>query len=181
VEGAVDWQRRYDHMQQHTGQHLLSAVFIELFQFPTLSFHLGSDVSTIELGTKELTDEQVQRVERRTNELVWEARPVRVSFEDAGTAQGLRKASARSGTLRVIEIADLDRSACGGTHVRSTSEVGPVQIRRSEKIRGNLRVEFVCGLRAIRSARRDFKTLAELSKQFAVPPDQLPPTSAIAS
>ncbi len=174
VAGKIEWQRRYDHMQQHTGQHLLSAVLVELFGFQTVSFHMGGEVSTIELAAKELTDSQIDEAELRTNQIVREARPVNIRFEDAEAVQALRKPSARAGTLRIIEIEGLDRSACGGTHVRSTAELGPIQIRKLEKIRGNVRVEFVCGIRALRRAKQDFRLLAELSKQTAVAIEGLP-------
>src|SRR4051794_40064152 len=122
VQARIDWNRRFDHMQQHSGQHLLSAVFFERFGFETLSFHFGAEVSRVELGTKELTPEQIVTVEERVNEIVRAAAPLLVSFEDAQLAQALRKESRRTGTLRIIEIQDLDRSACGGTHVRTTAE-----------------------------------------------------------
>jgi alanyl-tRNA synthetase len=174
VEGKIDWTRRYDHMQQHTGQHLLSAVFVQLFSIPTLSFHMGDETSTVELGAQELSEQAISAVESRCNELVREARPVRIEFAEAEEAQGLRKASTRSGTLRVIDIAGVDRSACGGTHLNSTAEIGPVQLRKQERIRGNIRIEFLCGERAIRQARRDFLTLNELAKVLAVPFGALP-------
>ena len=174
VRGIVDWDRRFSHMQQHTGQHLLSAVFQELLGAPTLSFHLGPEVSTVEIGAKSLIDKQLEDVEARANQIVWEARPVSIQFEDASTAEGLRKASARTGTLRIIDIAGFDRSACGGTHVRSTAEIGAIQIRGLEKIRGNVRIEFACGMRAVRAARADFRLLSEVSRTVALPPLELP-------
>ncbi len=136
VQARIDWNRRFDHMQQHSGQHLLSAVFLERFGFETLSFHMGPEVSTVELGAKELTPEQIATVEERVNEIVRAAVPLLISFEDAAAVQSLRKESRRTGTLRIIEIQEVDRSACGGTHVRTTAEIGPVQIRGSEKVRG---------------------------------------------
>ncbi|HEX4230021.1 MAG TPA: alanyl-tRNA editing protein [Bryobacteraceae bacterium] len=174
VDCRLDWLRRYDHMQQHTGQHLLSAVLVEVFGYPTLSFHMGAEVSSIELGTPDLNESQIEETERRVQELVWAARPVSIRFEEAGSAGGLRKASERAGTLRIIEIEGVDRSACGGTHVRSTAELGPIQIRKAEKIRGNVRIEFVCGQRARRRARQDFRLLGELSRQTSVAVDALP-------
>lgn len=174
VQAQIDWSRRYDHMQQHTGQHLLSAVFMEIYKIPTLSFHMGSEVSTIELSTKELNDPQIDAVESRANELVREARAVRILFEDAAEAQDLRKQSSRTGTLRIIEIENLDRSACGGTHVRSTAELGPIQIRKGEKIRGNVRIEFVCGIRALRRAKMDFRILSQLARESGTTPEKLP-------
>ena len=100
-------------------------------------------------------------------EIVGEARPLAITFEDAAADLGLRKESQRTGTLRVVDIQGIDRSACGGTHVRTTAEIGPVLIRKTEKIRGNTRLEFVCGLRALRYARADFRTLQELSRQLS--------------
>jgi alanyl-tRNA synthetase len=172
--GHIDWNRRYDHMQQHTGQHLLSAVLLERFGYRTLSFHMGSEVSSIEIATKELPDTQIDEAEEQVNAIVREARPVSIQFEDAGTARDLRKPSDRSGTLRIVEIQGLDRSACGGTHVRSTAEIGPVQIRKLERIRGNLRLEFVCGIRALRRAKQDYRIAAQLARQGAVAIDDLP-------
>lgn len=174
VTGKIDWTRRYDHMQQHTGQHLLSAVLLDLFQFPTLSFHMGDQVSTIELGAKEISEQQLDGAETRANELARAARPVTVSFEDAGSVEGLRKQSQRTGTLRIIEIEGVDKSACGGTHVRSLAETLPVLTRKIEKVRGNVRLEFVCGGRAIQRARQDFKVLQELARQTATALDKLP-------
>jgi alanyl-tRNA synthetase len=174
VECQIDWARRYDHMQQHTGQHVLSAVWMELFSVPTESFHMGAETSTIELGASELSAEQIERAEQRANEVAREGRSVTVSFDNSQVASGLRKPSAREGLLRIVTIDGLDRSACGGTHVGSTAEVAPIQIRRSEKIRGNVRLEFVCGSRADRRARQDYRIIAELARLAAVGIDDLP-------
>ncbi len=169
IEGNIDWARRWDHMQQHTGQHLLSAVLIELFEIPTLSFHMSAANSTIDIGTPALDSKRAERVEERCAEIIAEARPVTISYEDSSADLGLRKASARSGTLRIISIDRLDKSACGGTHVRSTAELGPLLIRKIDKMRGNARIEFVCGMRAVGIARRDFRTLSEISRIVSVP------------
>ena len=174
VEGHIDWERRFDHMQQHTGQHLLSAVLDELFAIPTLSFHMGAEVSTIEVGAAALDTRQIERVEERCAEIVSEARPVVITFDQASEDLGLRKASQRSGTLRVVSITGIDRSACGGTHVRSTAEIGLVLIRKLDKIRGNVRLEFVCGFRALKQARSDFRTLLEISRHLSTPVEQTP-------
>ena len=174
VTGEVDWERRFDHMQQHTGQHLLSAVFQELFGISTVSFHLGAAVSTIDVSAATLDARQVERVEERCAEIVAEARPVAITFEDASADLGLRKLSERTGTLRVVSIEGLDRSACGGTHVRSTAEIGAVEIRKLEKIRGTTRVEFVCGRRAQRATRSDFRLLAEISRTLSTPFEDVP-------
>ncbi len=174
VAGVVDWPRRHDHMQQHTGQHLLSAVLDETFGFATVSFHLGAETSTIELATPSITADQVTAGEQRANEVVWENRPVSVSYEDSAAAVNLRKASDRAGTLRIVSIGGLDRSACGGTHVAATGAIGAIQIRRLEKIRGNVRLEFVCGRRAMTAARRDYDALSEAARLFSAPIEQVP-------
>jgi alanyl-tRNA synthetase len=174
VTGEVNWTRRFDHMQQHTGQHLLSAVFEDLFGISTVSFHMGAEASTIDVSAASLEARQLERVEERCAELVAEARPVLITFEDASADLGLRKATERTGTLRIVSIDRLDRSACGGTHLRSTAEIGPLQIRKIEKIRGTTRVEFVCGLRALRAARSDFRLLAEISRTLSTAPEDVP-------
>ncbi len=174
VSGCVDWARRFDHMQQHSGQHLLSAVFESLYGMKTVSFHLGAEVSTIDLETAALSAAQVRAAEERAFQLVLDCKPLSVAFEDATAAAGLRKASEREGTLRIVSIEGVDRSACGGTHVRSSGEIGPILIRKQEKIRNNVRVEFLCGLRALRRARADFEALSAAAKLFSAPLDEVP-------
>ncbi|MFN7935999.1 MAG: DHHA1 domain-containing protein [Bryobacteraceae bacterium] len=174
VEGSVDWARRHDHMQQHTGQHLLSAVLEELYGIPTLSFHMGAEVSDIEIGTASLSPEQIANVERRVNEVIAQNRAVSVDFEDAATAQGLRKPSERPGILRIVTIDGLDRSACGGTHVSGTAAIGPVFLRKLDKVRGNVRLEFVCGHRALRAARGDYDRLMEVARQLSASAEEVP-------
>lgn len=174
VGGEIDWRRRFDHMQQHSGQHLLSAVLVELLDIPTLSFHLGEEVSTIDVGAASIDAGGIARVQERANEVVFENRPIGISFEHASEAQDLRKPSEREGELRIITIAGLDRSACGGTHVRTTGEVGLISIRKLDKIRGNLRIEFLCGMRAARRARADFDALSKISRAFASSLDASP-------
>ena len=177
VACAIDWPRRFDHMQQHSGQHLLSAVLFDLYGAPTVSFHLGADSSTIDLGAS-LTDAQVAAAELRTNEIVFENRAMSVSFEDASAAAGLRKASEREGTLRIVNIENLDRSACGGTHVRATGEIGPILVRKLERVHGNLRIEFLCGLRAVRRAHADYDALARIGRTFSCALDDAPALAA---
>ncbi|MCC6590142.1 MAG: hypothetical protein IT168_25850 [Bryobacterales bacterium] len=172
---AIDWTRRFDHMQQHTGQHLLSAILFETFGYPTVSFHLGQETSTIDIEASALSPEQLREAERRVNEIVFENRPVTISYHDASDdSLGLRKASERSGILRVVSIEGVDRSACGGTHVRSTAEIGPVQIRRLDKIRQTIRVEFICGWRTVRRARADFDALSRVARVFSSSIDDAP-------
>jgi alanyl-tRNA synthetase len=167
VEGQIDWDRRFDHMQQHTGQHLLSAVFLRELQAPTVSFHLGEKASTIDLAGAPLAHEGLERVERIVNQIIGEDRSVTTGFVPRAQAEAmlaageLRKLPDRQGTIRLIEIADCDRNACGGTHVRSTGQIGGLLVRGVEKVRQGARVEFVCGLRAVRAARADAAILTE--------------------
>jgi alanyl-tRNA synthetase len=163
VQGRITWERRFDHMQQHTGQHLLSAVLEDAFRYHTVSVHFGSDYSSLDLDVDALSPEEIVAAETRSNLIVAENRPVTMSFEDASQATGLRKESERTGTLRVVTIAGLDRSACGGTHVRATGEIGAVLVRKVERVRKSARVEFVCGLRAVRRARADFEALTRVA------------------
>ena len=174
VHGMVDWPRRFDHMQQHTGQHLLSAVFHELFGHATVAVHFGREGSTLDLDAPALDHGRLVEAEARANEIMTENRPVEVSFEEADTASGLRKASARAGTLRIVTIRDLDRSACGGTHVRATGEIGPILIRKPERVKKSVRLEFLCGARAVRRARTDLDLLSRLAGQFSAAPEELP-------
>jgi alanyl-tRNA synthetase len=173
VAGEIDWTRRFDHMQQHSGQHLLSAVFEELFGLHTVSFHLGAESATIDLEGGPVEARTVMEAERRANQAVSENRAIDVRFEDASAAQGLRKASQREGALRIVSIDGLDRSACGGTHVRTTGEIGPILLRKTEKIRQSVRVEFVCGGRAVRRARADFEALSRIAQLFSAPLDEV--------
>ena len=167
----IDWARRFDHMQQHTGQHLLSAVLADEFKIPTVSFHLGAESSTIDVEAGQL---DVAAVEQRANEVIVENRPVTVSYHDSREDLDLRKPSEREGTIRVVTIENLDRSACGGTHVAATGEIGLLSLRKLDKIRGLLRIEFLCGQRAVRRARADFDALSAIARQFSSPIDQTP-------
>ena len=174
VEGVVDWARRFDLMQQHTGQHLLSAVLEERFGWPTVSVHFGATSATLDVPVDAVSVEALVEAEARANAVVWENRPVRVAFEDAAAATGLRKASERSGTIRVVTIAGLDRSACGGTHVRATGEIGAILLRRTERVKKLTRIEFLCGGRAVARARRDMEALGEIAAGFSASPDDAP-------
>lgn len=163
VHGEIDWPRRLDHMQQHTGQHLLSAAFIELFKFPTVSFHLGKEISTIDLEAPAIVARHLEEAERRVNEIIFEDRVVAVRF---GTAEeleevGIRKKVEREGVLRAIEVEGFDRQPCGGTHLERTGQAGLLLIRKLERRRDLWRVEFVCGYRALGAARGDFTALGQ--------------------
>jgi alanyl-tRNA synthetase len=179
VTGCIDWERRFDHMQQHTGQHLLSAVFLRELHAPTVSFHLGESSSTIDVACPSPAHHSLERVERIANEIIGEDRAVSVRYAsraeaDAMLAAGeLRKLPDREGTIRLIDIADLDRNACGGTHVRSTGQIGGLLVRSIEKVTRGTRLEFVCGLRAIRRARADAAILTETAAKLSVGASEL--------
>jgi alanyl-tRNA synthetase len=173
VRGFIDVERRRDHLQQHSGQHVLSAAFVELFELPTVSFHMGEESCTIDLEAKSLSPEQVRRAEERANQIVFEDRPVKTHFATPEQARemGLRKIPpAGRERLRIIEIADFDLCACGGTHVRSTGQTGAILLRKVEKVKQGMRVEFVCGERAVRFARKDYETLAEAAGLYSAHP-----------
>jgi alanyl-tRNA synthetase len=174
VEGRVDWTRRFDHMQQHTGQHLLSAVLEELFGHKTVSVHFSDEYATLDLDTPALASDRALKAERRCSEIVFENRPVTVSFENAASATGLRKAVDRTGEIRIVTIEGIDRSACGGTHVRGTAEIGPVVIRRIEKYKQGTRVEFLCGWRALARARADFDALSTIASSLTASVGEAP-------
>lgn len=174
VRGFIDWTRRFDFMQQHSGQHLLSAVFHDRFGLATISVHMGTEVSTVDLDTASLTPAQIVAAEEIANQIVTENRSISVTFAEASGHLGLRKAVAREGTIRIVSIDDLDRSACGGTHVRATGEIGAILIRKLEKIRGSVRLEFLCGSRALRRARQDFDILSRISLELSASPEETP-------
>jgi alanyl-tRNA synthetase len=170
VRGFIDVERRRDHMQQHTGQHVLSAAFIELFEMPTVSFHMGTESCTIDLDTKSLMPEQVRRAEALANEIVTEDRPVEIKYAmpEEARAMGVRKIPpAEREKLRLIDIKGFDLNACGGTHVRSTGQIGAILLRKTSKEKQGFRVEFVCGSRAVATARKDFETLTEAAGVFS--------------
>jgi alanyl-tRNA synthetase len=174
VSGEIDWARRFDHMQQHTGQHLLSAAFDRLFGVRTESFHLGQASSTIDLA-REVTPAEISKAEADANRVVWENRQVSIRFATAEEAasMGMRKESARSGTLRLIDVHDYDLSACGGTHVERTGAIGIIAVGGWEKFRSGSRVEFLCGDRALQRFRSWRDALAAMQKYLSVPPAEM--------
>jgi alanyl-tRNA synthetase len=173
VHGAIDWPRRLDHMQQHTGQHLLSAIFADRFGLATVSVHFGAETSTLDLDAESVPQTTLLATEELANAAIAEPHAVSVSFENAATATGLRKPPPREGTIRIVAIDALDRSACGGTHVRSTAEIGAILLRRTERVRKTTRVEFVCGLRAVHTARTDHELVSALAQSLGVAPAEL--------
>ena len=175
VRGTIDWRRRFDHMQQHSGQHVLSAAFERLSAARTVSFHLGTGSSTIDLD-RELSREDIAAASDEANRVCWEDRPVSIRFASAAEAAALplRKETAREGTLRLIDIDGFDLSACGGTHVASTGSIGVIAIGAVERFKGGQRVEFVCGGRALDRFRSMRDTLAGAVRLLSVLPDEVP-------
>jgi alanyl-tRNA synthetase len=168
VVGKIDWERRFDHMQQHAGQHILSQSFYELLQAATRSFHLGEEVSTVEIDLREVRDEDVERVEKRANARMFEDREIKTYFIDEKEVERipLRRPPQKTGRLRIVEVADYDYSACGGTHPKRTGEVGLIKILRWERIRDNIRFEFICGRRALDDYIWKNRSLRELSNRL---------------
>jgi len=170
VRGVVDWVRRFDHMQQHSGQHILSQCFVEVLEGETQSFHLGEQVSTLEIGIRAVSDADLEKVESRANEVVFEDREISTYFVEAEHIETvpLRRPPKKEGTIRVVEVSGFDFSACGGTHCRRTGEIGLIKIIRWDKIRNNLRFEFLCGWRGRQDYRDKNRSVLEISQKFSV-------------
>jgi alanyl-tRNA synthetase len=175
VHGAIDWARRFDHMQQHTGQHVLSAAIDHLFHVRTVSFHLGAAASTIDLA-RELSPREIASAEDEANRIVWEDRPVTISFADSVDAarMPLRKESKREGKLRLIDVDGFDLSACGGTHVARTGGIGLIAVASWERFKGGQRVEFLCGSRGLGRFRVLRDTSAATIRALSVSPEEIP-------
>jgi alanyl-tRNA synthetase len=176
VQGGIDWERRFDHMQQHTGQHILSAAFEHAGGYKTVSFHLGAESATIDLDSDRVGSKQLEEAEELANRVVFEDRLVQITFRPAAEAQqlDLRKPTFREGDIRLVGIEGFDLSACGGTHVSRTGSVGIISIRKVERAKALTRVEFVCGGRALRQARRDFAILTEAARLFSTGLENVP-------
>jgi alanyl-tRNA synthetase len=177
VRGEIDWVRRFDHMQQHTGQHALSAAFDRVLDNRTMSFHMGGESATIDLA-REVSPADVERCVDEANRVVWEDRAVTIRFASPEEAARLplRKEPVREGPLRLIDIADFDLSACGGTHVSRTGEIGLIAVTATEKFRGGVRLTFVCGGRALRALREYRDAVAGSVRALSVLPHELPAT-----
>jgi len=175
VQAEVDWTRRFDHMQQHTGQHILSAAFERELGAATLSSHLGEERSTLEVSLAGSDWRTIERLERVSNQIVWEDRPIeRHWVDDEGVKRfALRKPPKFTGRIRIVEIPDWDVSACGGTHTRRTGEVGVIKIVRWERVRGNLRFEFLCGARALADYGWRTESLLEAARRRTLKDSEL--------
>ncbi len=176
VRGSVDGRRRFDHMQQHTGQHILSQAFLEVLRGETRSFHLGPEVSTLEIGLRQASDDEIEAVERAANRVVFEDREVRTSFvpEERIHEIPLRRPPKVTGLIRIVEVAGYDWSACGGTHVRRTGEIGLIKIIGAERIRENIRFTFVCGGRALADYAVKTRLLRRVAAQFSARDEDAP-------
>ena len=169
VNASIDWGRRFNHMQQHTGQHILSQAFVQCLDAQTDSFHLGDQISSIDLDRQNLEPEDIYRVEDLANGIIFENHLVSIHFSESEdvTQFSLRKPSQHGGPLRIVEISDFDLSACGGTHCQRTGEVGLVKIRRWERVNRQARVEFYCGWRALRDYRWKNRAVYRLSRLYS--------------
>ncbi len=170
VKGEIDWNTRFDHMQQHAGQHILSQCFVQLFDAATRSFHLGEETATLEVDMRNMSEEKAERAERLANDLVFQNKEIKTRFyrdEDIANIQ-LRRPSKKTGDIRVVEVSDFDHTACGGTHPRSTGEIGTIKILRWERIRENVRLEFICGIRALQDYARKHRDMKTLSNSLTV-------------
>jgi alanyl-tRNA synthetase len=179
VAGRIDWERRFDHMQQHSGQHVLSQAFVQTAGAATISFHLGRETSTIDLELESPSDEAIRAAESLASRIVFEDRPVTVlrARPEELAALGVRKQSDRQGELRVIDVEGFDRSPCGGTHVRTSGQIGLIGILGYERYKGGTRVEFVCGGRALQALRKDRDVCRQLARLYSAPPEELTRTA----
>ncbi|KKN52325.1 hypothetical protein LCGC14_0613710 [marine sediment metagenome] len=170
ITGKIEWQTRFDHMQQHSGQHILSQSFHELLGAETLSFHLGEAISSLEMDIRKISEEEVENVERRANEIVFQDREIKCYFipEEKIGSVPLRRPPKKKGLIRVVEVSDFDFSACGGTHVHRAGEIGLIKILKLERIRNNVRFEFICGKRTLEDYLWKNRILRELSTRFTV-------------
>ena len=180
VKGRVDWPRRLDHIQQHTGQHILSQSFVNLFNAPTRGFRVLSDVCEIDVELNNPSDELIERAVELANNVVWEDRAITIKTVTAEEAAQLplRKEPSRGGELRLIEIAGFDLTPCGGTHAQHTGEVGMIAVRAWERAKGLTRMEFVAGTRALKDYRRANKTARAVAALFSAGRDDGPKLAA---
>jgi alanyl-tRNA synthetase len=164
VEGRINWERRFDHMQQHTGQHLLSQAFIKVCNAETLSFHLGEESATLDLNQANFTPATITSVENLANQIIYENRKVMGHIVDRNELNHypVRKPPAVEDNIRIIEIKDFDYSPCGGTHCSQTGEIGMIKIKRFENYKGGSRMHFVCGARAL----TDYQKKSDILRQI---------------
>jgi alanyl-tRNA synthetase len=171
VIGKINWERRFDHMQQHTGQHILSGALMKIWEAETVSFHLGEKLCTLDIAKDNLTSGEAYQVEELANRIIFEDRLIKCSFvegEDELKGFDLRKIPDRKGKIRIIEVKDFDFSACGGTHCRASGEVGLIKITRWEKRGNEIRLEFICGQRAWKDYYRKNELIKNISNKLTI-------------
>ncbi|ETT66008.1 hydrolase [Paenibacillus odorifer] len=175
VTCQIDWNRRFDHMQQHSGQHLLSAVCLEKHSFMTLSFHLGEDYCTIDIEVPELSADQLYSIEREVNRQIYLNHNILSYFVTGEEASQLKlvKQPKVTENIRIVEIKDVEYNACGGTHVSSTGEIGIIKLLKAEKIKANTRIYFKCGYRALEEFNTSLQILGTLSSKFNTGKDEI--------
>ncbi|MEK3964508.1 alanyl-tRNA editing protein [Paenibacillus sp. FSL H7-0323] len=175
VTCQIDWNRRFDHMQQHSGQHLLSAVCLEKHNFMTLSFHLGEDYCTIDIEVPELSADQLYSIEREVNRQIYLNHNILSYFVTGEEAAQLKlvKQPKVTENIRIVEIKDVEYNACGGTHVSSTGEIGIIKLLKAEKIKANTRIYFKCGYRALEELNTSQQILGTLSSKFNTGKDEI--------
>lgn len=180
VHGEIDWPRRFDHMQQHSGQHLLSQVFARHFEAETVSVHFGAQESTLDLDAAAMDPAYLEEAEAAANDLVYASLPISAYFVEQNDLHRvpLRRPPAITGQIRIVEIAQYDYSACGGTHVHTTAEIGPVKLIRQERRRGQTRVTFLCGKRAVADYARKHRLLTQTAALYSTDVGQVPDLAA---
>lgn len=178
ITGVLNWERRFDHMQQHAGQHILTAAFVELFQIETVSFHLGLETATIDLNTRNLTLEMVKAVEIRANEILRENRPIETKWvtKEEALQYNLRKELSVTENIRLVIIPNYDYNGCGGTHPTSTGQVSTIKVLDWEKQKNNIRVRFVCGDRVLKQLQDKHDILLDLSRRLSSPEKEMSST-----
>ncbi|OZT14367.1 alanyl-tRNA editing protein [Priestia aryabhattai] len=170
VECEIDWNRRFDHMQQHTGQHLLSAILSDVFNIHTVSFHLGKDIASIDVNVPSIDDKALIEIEQTVNKAIYANKPLNTYYvsQDQLSTLSLRKMpELEDEQIRIVEIHTLDTSACCGTHVRSTGELGIIKLLKTEKQRGHTRLFFKCGMRALKDYEQTHRILSQVSYHFS--------------
>jgi alanyl-tRNA synthetase len=176
MRGEIDWARRFDHMQQHTGQHILSRAFINTAEAETVSFHLGQELATIDIAHNQLTAVAITQAEQLANQIIWENHPITARFvtlEEAAKLPLRKQPDIASDYLRLVDIADFDLTACGGTHVAHTGEVGLIKVVKLERRKENTRVTFVCGRRALADFTAKQQVVHDLTTELTTAPSEL--------
>ena len=174
ISGKLHWSRRFDHMQQHAGQHILTAAFVELFDMATVSFHLGTELVTIDLNVGEVSEDQLAAVEKRANEIILENRPIETKWvtKEELAQYNLRKDVKVDEDIRLVIIPDYDYNGCGGTHPTSTGQVGLLKILATEKIKKQIRIHFVCGNRVLQQLAMRKQVLSDVARQLSAPEEE---------